>query len=138
MPHRLTEIDMDHETPSYESPANVGDRVTLAASGTVCTSYDSGGTCILNLGGNDLEVTVTKAFWDYETGWRFHGRAEGPFVEEFRRQATSGYTAEHYRKEYANAPELAADTERAFREFDPAKVYFSEFDLNPQPSLRMR
>jgi hypothetical protein len=129
---------MDYEAPSYDSPASVGDLVILAASATVCTSYDSGGTCILDLDGKELEVTVTKAFWDYETGWRFHGRAEGPIVEEFRRQATSGYTPEHYRKEFANAPELAADAERAFREFDPAKVYFSEFDLKLQPSLRMR
>ncbi|MGY3582323.1 hypothetical protein ACVIGB_000753 [Bradyrhizobium sp. USDA 4341] len=129
---------MNHENPSYESPASDGDRVILSSSGTVCTSYDSGGTCILDLDGEDFEVTVTKAFWDYETGWRFHGRAEGPIVEEFRRQATSGYTPAHYRKEYANAPELAADAERAFREFDPAKLYFSEFDLKPGPSLWMR
>lgn len=129
---------MDHESPNYDSPAEVGEKVILSASGTVCTHYDSGGTCILRLEGSDLEVTVTKAFWDYETGWRFHGRAEGPIIEEFRRQATSGYTPEHYRKQYANAPELAADTERAFSEFDPAKVYFSEFDLKSQPSLRMR
>lgn len=129
---------MSHDTPRYASPAEVGDKIVLAASGTVCTDYDAGGTCILDLQGSEVEVTVTKAFWDYETGWRFHGRVEGPIVEDFRRQATSGYNPEHYRKEYPNAPHLAADTERANRAFDPSTVKFSEFDIKPQMSMQLR
>lgn len=122
------------DTPSYPSPCNIGDEVTV--SGTLCVTNSVGGTTILEHDGT-VTVKVTKAFWDYETGWRFHGKvAPGPVVDEFRRQATSRYTAEDYRRMYPGNPELATTAEKAAHDFDPSKLYFSEHDIVRAPSAR--
>jgi hypothetical protein len=119
----------------YTCPCKEGEEIQV--SGTLCVTNDVGGTTILDLP-EELTVTVTKAFWDYETGWRFHGRASGPVLEVIRQQATTGYTADHYREKYPGNPQLAIDAEKAAREFDPSKIYFSEFDIVRAPVLRPR
>lgn len=123
-------IEEDFEMPDYPSPVEVGDTVTVH--GTLCTNNSVGGTEILEHDG--IECRVTKAFWDYETGWRFHGRVVDPAaVEDFRVQATSEFTPEFYREKYPNQPEHYERVKVAFENFDPGHVYFSEHDLAPRP-----
>ena len=122
-------------TPAYESPVEVSDEVLVT--GTVCATNDVGGTCILKHDG--LSCRVTKKFWDYETGWRYHGVAlDESAVAEIRRQATTEFTPAHYREKYPDASELIESAERAFAAFDPSKVYFSEHDFAPAPSRTLR
>ncbi|MBY3433616.1 hypothetical protein HFN89_05585 [Rhizobium laguerreae] len=117
----------DDQPPEYPSPAEVGESVLVT--GTLCTSNTSGGTEILKH--NGTPCVVTKAFWDYETGWRYHGRVEdAAALEVFRAQATTAFTPEHYLKEYPNNPDLYERAKKAAKDFDPGHVYFSEHDLD--------
>jgi len=116
----------DDDTPDYPSPVAVGDTVTV--SGTLTTRNSVGGTETLEHAGT--ECTVTKAFWDYEAGWRYHGRvADTAATEEFRRQATCEFTPESYRELYPNQPHLYERAKSALEKFDPGYVFFSEHDL---------
>jgi hypothetical protein len=117
----------DDQPPEYPSPAEVGKAVMVA--GTLCTNNSSGGTEILKH--NGTQCIVTKAFWDYETGWRYHGHVEDTAaIEAFREQATTGLTPESYREKYPNNPDLYERAKKAAKEFDPGYVYFSEHDLD--------
>ncbi|NTF23490.1 hypothetical protein G6L37_34535 [Agrobacterium rubi] len=90
------------DEPEYPAPCAVGDVVNVT--GTFCNSNSVGGTEILEHAGTDC--VVTKSFWDYKAGWRFHGRVvEEDAIEDFRRQATAEFGAEQYREKYPNQPE---------------------------------
>lgn len=116
------------DEPDYPAPCNDGD--TVLVTGTLCNSNSNGGTTILQHGGT--ECVVTKSFWDYETGWRFHGRvADEEAADDFRRQSTSEYTPEYYREKYPDQPEHYERVKAANEAFDPGYVYFSEHDLAP-------
>lgn len=120
----------DDQTPEYPSPAEVGEVVVVT--GTLCNKNDVGGTTILEHDG--VSCIVTKSFWDYETGWRFHGRVEDAAAAEvFRQQATTGFKPEEYREKYPANPKLYEDVKKAAEEFDPAYVYFSEHDFARRP-----
>lgn len=117
----------DNQPPEYPSPAELGESVLVT--GTLCTNNTSGGTEILKH--NGTQCVVTKAFWDYETGWRYHGRVEdAAALKTFREQATTGFTPDHYREKYPNNPDLYERAKKASEDFDPGYVYFSEHDLD--------
>lgn len=121
-------MSSDFEKPTHDQPVQVGEVVDVV--GLICNRNDVGGTTILENPG--VECRVEKAFWDYETGWRFHGRViDDKVVENFRKQAMTGYTPEHYKTQYPANVALYEDALKAQREFDPSYVYFSEHDLAP-------
>ncbi|MCS4089264.1 hypothetical protein [Rhizobium sp. BK176] len=116
----------DNQPTEYPSPAALGESVLVT--GTLCTNNTSGGTAILEHAGT--QCVVTKAFWDYETGWRYHGRVDdAAALDAFREQATTRFTPESYREKYPNNPDLYERAKKAADEFDPGYVYFSEHDL---------
>lgn len=116
----------DDDTPEYPNPAEVG--ASVLVTGTLCTNNSVGGTEVLKHSGT--QCTVTKAFWDYETGWRYHGRVEdAASIEEFRKQSTSEFTPEYYREKHPENPSLYERVLKASERFDPGYVYFSEHDF---------
>jgi len=118
------------EAPEYPSPYAVGETVSVA--GTLVTNSSVGGTVLLEHDG--VECTITKAFWDYEVGWRYHGTViDRELVEAFRVQATSEFTPEDYREKYPNNPDLYESAVAAAAKFDPSYVYFCEHDVSPAP-----
>lgn len=122
----MADYDFDEE-PEYPSLASVGQRVRLKP-GTLYFNNDVGGTS--DLAHDGCFVEVTKSFWDYETGWRYHGRILDPaLIERVRQAGTTGYTPEHYAEHYPNNPKLAEDARRARDVFDPTRVYFSEHEV---------
>lgn len=121
----------DDMPPEYPSPVEVGE--TVFVSGTLCNTNTSGGTTILEHSG--ATCVVTKSFWDYETGWRFHGRVvDEANVQSFREQSTTRFTPEYYKEKYPTSPSLYEDAKKASEAFDPGYVYFSEHDLAPKPA----
>lgn len=126
-------IEDDFEEPEYPSPAEVGDTVTVT--GTLTTVNSSGGTESLKHDG--VECVVTKAFWDYEAGWRFHGRVvDEAKLEDFRAQATSEYTPDYWKEKYPDQPHHYERSKAALESFDPGYVYFSEHSLAPSLAPR--
>ncbi|MCZ7861043.1 hypothetical protein O9X98_06455 [Agrobacterium salinitolerans] len=124
-------ILIDDETPEYPSPAEVGEAVVVT--GTLCNTNSAGGTTILKHDG--VRCVVTKAFWDYETGWHYHGRVEGEAdVEAFRAQSTSVFTPGHFKEKFPNNPNLYEEAVKACETFDPGYVYFSEHDFARKPT----
>ncbi len=124
------------DEPAYPSPLKVGDEAMVY--GTIAVDNDVGGTCLVEHDGSGVAVVVTKAFWDYETGWNFHGTvASKEALDEIRRQATTGYEPEHYRQYEKVNPGIVAQTEEARRAFDPSTLKFSEHDIRP-PAPRPR
>ncbi|AOG03395.1 hypothetical protein [Bosea sp. RAC05] len=121
---------MNPDVPSYPSPLEVGDEALVT--GTLCVTNSSGGTTIIRHAG--MTCRVTKSFWDYECGWRFHGTPvnQGD-VGELRRQGTTGIDPEVYRERYPNNPDLHTSAVEAARTFDPGRVFFSEHDVAPSP-----
>ncbi len=88
-------MSSDFEKPTHDQPVQVGEVVDVV--GLICNRNDVGGTTILENPG--VECRVEKAFWDYETGWRFHGRViDEKVVENFRKQATTGFTPSTIRR----------------------------------------
>jgi hypothetical protein len=123
------------EDPEYPSPISDGNVVTVH--GTLCNTNSCGGTTILKHDG--VECQVTKSFWDYETGWGYHGRVVDPdLVEDFRAQSWSDLDPEYYREKYPNQPEHYEGVKAAHEKFDPGYVYFSEHDLAPRPKYGNR
>jgi hypothetical protein len=123
-------VDDDHEEPEYPSPVAVGDTVTI---GRVSATNDVGGTLLLD-DMKDVEAVVTKAFWDYECGWRYHGKLVNEAdVEAVRASGTTEWTPEHYKEKFPGIPDLVESVTKAKAEFDPSKVYFSEHEL-PKPA----
>lgn len=123
-------MSYDFETPEYESPADVGDSVLVT--GTLCTNNSVGGTEILEH--EETTCVVTKKFWDYETGWRYHGRVvDDASIESFRAQSTSEFTPDDYREKYPDQLHLYESAKAALEKFDPSYVYFSEHDLAARP-----
>lgn len=123
------------EDPEYPSPIKDGDVVTVH--GTLCNTNSSGGTTILKHDG--VECRVTKSFWDYETGWGYHGRVvDRASIEDFRAQSLTEFDPEYYRATYPNQPEHYERAKAAHEGFDPGYVYFSEHDLSPRPKIGAR
>lgn len=76
---------------------------------------------------SNIEVEVTNSWYDYETGYRYTGKVKNSnLIEEIRKAGTTGYTPKDYKK-YGN--ELYEDALKANENFDPTKIYFSEFDV---------
>jgi hypothetical protein len=118
--------DFDKEPPAYPSPVAVGE--TVRVNGTLSTSGSNGGTVILVHA--TTECVVTKAFWDYETGWRYWGHVDDPAtVATFRQQGDSEYTLEHYAEKYGEASDIYRNVKEGRSKYDPASVRFSEFDI---------
>lgn len=130
----ITGLIIDEPTePDYPAPFAVGDEVDV--SGTLATTNSAGGTEIIRHSG--VRCRITKAWWDYETGWRYRGTPLDPKdVSEIRQQATSEYGPAWYRK---NRPEDLEGLRRSIeaeRAFDPSNVGFSEHDIarpGPRP-----
>lgn len=113
----------DFEEPDYPCCAETGEIVVVTE--TVCIRNDVGGTTILE-GEDSWRIEVIKSFWDYECGWRFHGRLlDDKQVESARQQGTTGYGP----KDYERNPEHAAEVAEAQENFDPSYCYFSEFNI---------
>src|SRR5277367_3738725 len=83
------EIIDDTSTPAHRSPAELNDLVVLKKA---AATNDVGGTCLLVLPPEGLRVRVSKKFWDYETGWLFHGIivAEAD-VDAVKKQTITGF-----------------------------------------------
>jgi len=130
MSEECLDYSIPSDEPDYPAPCRVGE--TVLVTGTLCSTNSVGGTEMLQHGGT--ECVVRKAFWDYETGWRFHGRVvDEAATEEFRRQATCEFTPDHYREKYPTQPQLYERVKAAHDAFDPGYVFFSEHDLAPSP-----
>lgn len=113
------------ETRSAPRIGDTGHAVAGVFSVTV--QNDVGGHSALPKG--RYRVRITKAFDDYETGCVLHGElVEERDLAAARRAGITGYTPEHYRRK---APALAAAIEKAAREFDPRRVFFSEHNYEP-------
>lgn len=120
--------DFDPETPDHDSPVAVGDRITVT--GRISFTNQSGGTT--SIPRDAVEVEVIKAFWDYEAGWRYHGRLmDDAEIDAFRAEGQSSFDADWYRQNYPDQPHLAESSAVAFASFDPAKVYFDERMIAP-------
>ncbi len=123
---------MNPDRPSYPCPLDLGEEALVT--GTLCVTNSSGGTTIVEHAG--MTCRVTKSFWDYECGWRFHGTLVDPAdLEEVRRQGTTGIDPEAYREKYPANPELYTSAVEAARSFDPGHIYFSEHDVAPSLKL---
>ena len=125
---------MDPDTPSYQNPVEVGQEIVVT--GTLAVTNSAGGTTIVKHDG--ILCRVTKAFWDYECGWRYHGTpVDESDLTEIRRQGTADIDLESLRLKYPEATELHDRAAAAQRNFDPAKIYFSEHDVALAPGARL-
>jgi hypothetical protein len=114
--------------PPDEPPASGGEVVRIAAGRLSCTNDLGGTTSLRSLPACD--VRIIRGFWDYETGWIFHGQLLEPaMVELARRESTTGLSYDHYRARYPEAADLHDRVRTGAANFDPSLVYFSEFDL---------
>lgn len=61
------------DVPNYPSPFKLGQKLNLKSH---WFNQKGGGT----VEGGAIAITVSKFFWDYECGWRFHGKpvTKGP------------------------------------------------------------
>lgn len=119
---------MNPEQPSHPAPFDVGDLV--AAHGLLAFRNSAGGTGTLQLGRDDAMLCrVTKAFWDYECGWRYHATlvAERD-VARIRLAGTSAYGPDWYRANRPGDQVALAEARQALATFDPRHVFFSERD----------
>ncbi len=112
MPARVIIETWDHpagDEPDYPSPyvANpqTGDMVLV--SGYAYTN-ESGGTALHK---GTAKVKLTKGWWDYETGWRYHGRcADRPgttvYVSQFDvlNKVPTHWMTTHRRQKRAEQP----------------------------------
>jgi hypothetical protein len=102
-----------------------------------CTSVsiinDVGGTSTLPAG--DYPVRLLRSWYDEETGVRWLGNLlDAADIETARRAGTTGLTPKDYR-----ATDGARHYNRvlaAAREFDPGRVYFSDWDFTPDAHER--
>ena len=116
-----------------ECPANLGDEVFVT--GNLCCTNTIGETEILTHDG--VRCRITKAWLDYETGWRFHGEVlDEAAIENIRAQATTEFNLEWYRLNRPSDVLGLFRVEKAIQEFNPAKVFFGERDIAPTPSIR--
>lgn len=119
---------MEPYTPSRSAPFDVGDAVFVH--GLLAFRSTAGGTETLQLSRNrPIRCRVTKSWWDYETGWRYHGEPldeEG--VERIRRKGTVDIGPDWYRENRPDDKEGLAQAEAALAAFDPRRVFFSEWD----------
>lgn len=87
---------------------------------------DVGGTTSLPAG--RYRVEVTRGFHDYETGERMVGRLlDEADIEVAREVGTTGWTLEHFSREYGAA--YGERIRRARRAFNPVVVYFAGRDF---------
>jgi len=109
----------DTGTPAHRSPAELNDLVVVKKA---AATNDAGGTCLLVLPPEGLRVRVSKKFWDYETGWLFHGIivAEAD-IDTMKKQTTTGF---------ANVSDMKRSKVGPVGQYDPSKVYFSEHEID--------
>lgn len=75
-----------------------------------------------------IEIEVIDGFYDYETGYRYKGKImDERLVEEFKKIGTTGFKPEDYKK-YKDKS-IYEDALKASENYNPALVYFSEFDV---------
>jgi len=91
---------------------------------------DVGGSKVIykeDLGNVDIEVLITKTWYDYETGE--HARAkllDENIIKKVRELGKTGYTPEHYKK---YSEKMYKETLEASKNYDPSIATISEFDL---------
>lgn len=75
-----------------------------------------------------IEIEVIDGFYDYETGYRYKGKIMNEkLLEEFNNFGTTGFKPDDYKK-YKNKS-IYEDALKASKNYNPAIVYFSEFDV---------
>lgn len=75
-----------------------------------------------------IEIEVIDGFYDYETGYRYKGKiTDERLLEEFKKFGTTGFKPEDYKK-YKDKS-IYEDTLKASENYNPALVYFLEFDV---------
>ncbi len=78
----------------------------------------------------EARVEITRAWHDYETGWKAAGvLLDADLIEIARAAGTSIYDAEYYRRAYPDHPKLAESAQKAADRFRPEIVYVSQWDL---------
>ena len=102
-------------------PLNVGESVTVTE---IAIRNDVGGT---SLARGDFRVSVNRVWHDYETGWKAEGRLtrEGD-IKSAREAGITGCKPQDYAK---YSPGMQKDVYKAAQEFDPARVFISEFSI---------
>lgn len=127
-------MSVDTEGAAYPCPIAVNDEIMLT--GMIVATNEVGGSVVID--DQTVRVRCTKAFWDYETGWRFHGELlDKADIERVRAQTTeSKFTEAHYREKYPNSPDLWASVAKARAAYNPAKIFFDEDSLQTAPKLR--
>ena len=119
---------IDPEVPDRDCPHEVGEIVHI---NRASSNNDVGGT--LMLGDREFDVEIVRSFWDYETGWRFWGRLlDADDVETVKQLGVTGLN-HPYRKDLRGLPGFE-NKDPDFWIYDPARVYFSEFDIAPIPT----
>lgn len=75
-----------------------------------------------------IVAEITSSFNDNETGYKYEGKLlDNDLIAAFKRIGTSGYKPEDYKK-YGN--EFYEEVKLAARDYNPATIYFSEFDIS--------
>lgn len=98
---------MDIDEPTHPSPFAIGEDVEVT--GLICAKNDVGGTTVVKHAG--MTCKVTRAFFDYEVGWRFVAMPTSPADRRLvRSQCATGHACGR------GGPKL------------DATVYFSEHD----------
>lgn len=83
-----------------------------------------GGTSLIK---EKVQAKIIDSFYDYETGERYIGelfREED--IQVAKATGKSEYTPEDYRK---YGEKMYLETLESFNNYNPKKVYFSEFDI---------
>ena len=102
-------------------------RCTKSPLNSVLIVNDVGGTVDLPLG--TYRVRLLRSVYDYETGVNCTGQLLNPDdIQKARAAGTTGFRPDDYRK-YGN--EHYKRTLKAADEFDPSRVYFSDWDFTP-------
>ena len=69
----------EEEDPEYPPRWEIGQ--VLALTGTVYFPNVVGGTARMEVSGLGFSAKIFRRFWDYETGWKFHGRVDAATAE---------------------------------------------------------
>lgn len=98
---------------------------------SVTFNNNVGGTVLVDLK-EPTKVKITKEWYDYECGWRFHGEVQDKDVIAYLYEKGLVAKSEEYiesYKQYKNNPNLYLDSKKAYDNYNPKVVYFSEYDI---------